>query len=320
MAINDHRVLLVGCGSIGDRHAACLTDIGIGAITFYDPDPERSRLLTERYGGSTVASYEEGLSSDIDCVYILSPTKLHVEQTRMAVERGKHVFLEKPLSHSLDGVDELIALVEEKKVTVEVGFCFRFHDGIRALKQRLDNGAIGKTVSIRAMMGEHFPDMRPDYLSTYYVKYSGTFELIHDLDLALYLAAEEPIACHGYHGSFSGLGFESPDTAEMLVQFPSCLANVHLDMFQSPRTRTMTVLGTQGQLILDFSTWDSYELREFTRERGEWQITKGLTQRNDMFRDESRNFFAAVDGTEENLCPLSEAKKSLAVCKAIYQD
>ena len=320
MAISDHKVLIAGCGSIGKRHAECLRDIGIEKFVFFDPEPSRASELAAIYNGETVSSYEEGLASNVSCVYILSPTRLHVSQAKAAIELGKHVFLEKPLSDSPDGIEELEALVKEKGVTAEVGFCFRFHDGIKELKSRLASGVIGKLISIRAMMGEHFPDVRPDYLSTYYVKYSGAFELIHDLDLAIYLANEEPQDCLGFYGSYSGLGFESPDTVEILVKFKSCLANVHLDFFQSPRTRTMTLLGTEGEMILDFSTWDSFELRIYTRKSGAWETVKGVTARNDMFRAESLNFFAAIEGTENNLCPISEAKKSLLIAKAVNPD
>ncbi|MBR5614127.1 MAG: Gfo/Idh/MocA family oxidoreductase [Clostridia bacterium] len=319
MAIKDRKVLIAGCGSIGKRHAECLHDIGVEKFVFFDPDPVRSAELAEIYKGTTVDTYEEGLKTDADCVYILSPTHLHISQARMAVELGKNVFLEKPLSNSLEGVDELSALAEEKGVVAEVGFCLRFHDGIRELKRKVKNGEIGKIVSIRAMVGEHFPDVRPDYLSTYYVKYSGAFELVHDLDLAIFLAEETPIEYEGFYGSYSELGFESPDTVELLVKFPNCLANVHLDFFQSPRTRTMTVLGTDGQIIMTFSTWDEYELKTYTRATGKWEIETAKTERNDMFRAESTNFFNAIEGIEENLCPISEAKKSLVVCKSVNQ-
>lgn len=317
MALKEHKVFIVGCGSIGKRHAECLHDIGIRKFVFFDPEIARSTELAQIYDGTIVNSYEDGLATDADCVYLLTPTGLHIPQAKSAIELGKHVFIEKPLSNSLDGVDELAKLAEEKNVVAEVGFCFRFHDGVRELKKHLEQGVIGKTVSIRAMMGEHFPDMRPDYLSTYYVKYSGAFELVHDLDLAIFLADAEPIEFNGLSGSYSELGFESPDTVEMILRFPHCLANVHLDFFQSPRTRTLTVLGTQGQMILTFSTWDEYELKIFTRESNEWITTAAKTERNDMFRAESLNFFGSIEGTEKNLCPISEAKKSLVVCSQL---
>lgn len=319
MAIRDHKIFIVGCGSIGKRHAECLHDIGVENFLFFDPEYERAAELAKIYGSEAVRSFEQGLASDADCVYILSPTKLHVAQAKSALMAGKHVFLEKPLSDSLSGVEQLVELTKEKDLVAEVGFCFRFHDGIRELKRRLDNNEIGKLVSIRAMMGEHFPDVRPDYLSTYYVKYSGAFELVHDLDLAIYLASEDVLDCNGFFGSYSGLGFESPDTVEMLVKFKTCLASVHLDFFQSPRTRTMTLLGTEGEMVLDFSTWNNYELKIYTRKSGKWETFSRETERNDMFKAESLNFIGAIEGTEINLCPISEAKKSLEVVKTVLE-
>ena len=319
MAVSDRKVFLAGCGSIGKRHAECLYDIGVRSFLFYDPDPARSRALADQYHGETVPTYEDGLSSDADAVYILSPTKLHVAQAKQAVLAGKNIFLEKPLSDSPDGIDELQRLIDEKGVTVEVGFCFRFHDGIAKMKKLLSDGEIGKLVSVRAMMGEHFPDVRPDYLSTYYVKYSGTFELVHDLDLALYFAGKEPVDFTGFCGSYSGLGFESPDTAEIVMKFDDAVANVHLDFFQSPRTRTMTLLGTEGQMVLDFSTWDRCTLRIYRRSTGSWERFDMTTARNDMFRAESRNFFAACGGEEPNLVPVSEAVKSLKIVQSVIK-
>ena len=184
---------------------------------------------------------------------------------------------------------------------------------MRRLIKTVRSGEIGRTVSVRAMMGEHFPDVRPDYLSTYYVKYSGAFELVHDLDLAMYIAGAEPEEYHGICGSYSGLGFESPDTVELILRFPECSASVHLDFFQSPRTRTLSVLGTEGQAVLEFPSWDEYTLRTYGRKSGEWKTETGKTERNDMFRAESENFFAAIEGREEVMCPISEAVKSLKV-------
>ena len=133
MAIRDHKILIVGCGSIGKRHTECLSDIGVENFLFFDPEYERAAELAKIYGGEAVSSFEQGLDSDADCVYILSPTKLHVAQAKSALMAGKHVFLEKPLSDSLTGVDELVQLTKEKDLVAEVGFCFRFHDGIREL-------------------------------------------------------------------------------------------------------------------------------------------------------------------------------------------
>jgi hypothetical protein len=81
----------------------------------------------------------------------------------------------------------------------------------------------------------------------------------------------------------------------------------------------MTLLGTEGEMVLDFSTWNNYELKIYTRKIGKWEILSKETERNDMFRAESLNFIGAIEGTEINLCPITEAKKSLEVVKTVLE-
>ncbi len=312
MEVKDFKVLVVGCGSIGKRHTECLARIGVKNFIFFDPNTDFSNALAEQYGGEIVSSYEEGIEK-CDVVYILSPTKIHIAQALIAAKAGKHIFMEKPLSYTDEGLDELMKIVEEKKLIVMVGFCFRFHAGVKRLYELMKSGIIGKVVSIRALMGEHFPTVRPDYLSTYYVKYSGAFELIHDLDLALHFAGEDVLECSGMCGSYAELGFESPDCVEILLRFNSCLANVHLDFFQSPRTRVFTLAGTQGKLSLEFADWNQCTVTIFTRQDGKTVEEHIKTERNDMFVDESLSFFDAVLGKNDNVLPLSEGKKSLEI-------
>jgi predicted dehydrogenase len=319
MEISDIRVLLVGCGSIGKRHAECLNEIGVKNMTFFDPDGEKSQELVNLYGGEKVNSYEEGVEK-VDAVYILSPTKLHIKQARFAVEKNKHVFLEKPLSTTLEGVDELEREAKEKGVVVGNAFCFRFHEGVEKLKKIVDSGRIGKKVSIRAMMGEHFPTVRPDYMSTYYVKYSGAFELVHDLDLAVYFAGSDIAEFYGVYGSYADLGFTSPDTVEIALKFNDCLASVHLDFFQKPRTRVFRVIGTEGQAALDFASWDEYSIEVYDAKTNETRVEKFASRRNDMFVAESLNFLNSVLGKEKIAVPISEAKKSLTVFCGLYKE
>ena len=318
MEIGDLTVLLAGCGSIGKRHACVLKKLGVRRLLLYDPRREAAVALAHEVNGFVVDSFEEGLSTRCNAVFVLSPTALHLEQARAALERGKPVFIEKPLSNSLEGVDELISLQKAAGRAAAVGLSFRFHPGIRQAKAIVDSGEIGRVVSIRALMGEHFPDMRPDYMSTYYVKYSGAFELIHDLDLALWFAGKPMVRCESYWGSFAGLGFESPDTAEIMLDFGDRLASVHLDFFQSPRRRQFEVMGTEGTVIVEFADWNKFTLQVFTRKSGRWRVEEGLTSRNEMFEKEDTEFLQAVFDGGEVSCDLNEGRKSLEVYWKVY--
>ncbi len=319
MQITDFKILVVGCGSIGKRHTECLDKIGIKNMVFFDVDENIAREMAEKYNGSYVKSFEEGVDL-VDVVYVLSPTKLHVEQATYAVNHKKHVFVEKPLSITLDGTAELDELAKKNNVLVGTAFCLRFHEGVQKMKKMVDDGEIGSTVCIRAMVGEHFPSVRPDYMSTYYVKYSGTFELVHDLDLAIYFGGKDLVDYSGFYGSYANMGFESPDTAEIILKFEDCVANVHLDFFQRPRVRTLTVHGEKGQIVLEFSSWDKYTISKYLAETDSWTHETFPAARNDMFVAESENFLNAILGKEEVKVPISEAVKSLKVINAIYKE
>ena len=93
-----------------------------------------------------------------------------------------------------------MALAKEKGKVVSVALCNRYHKGIRRVKELVDAGVLGKIINIRATMCEFFPHSRPDYLNTYYVRYSGCFELIHAVDYAIWVAGGAPTEIYGIYG------------------------------------------------------------------------------------------------------------------------
>ncbi|MEN6315665.1 MAG: Gfo/Idh/MocA family oxidoreductase [Clostridiaceae bacterium] len=314
-SLQDLKILIVGCGSIGKRHAGVLSSLGVTGMLAYDPvESQLQALVNETPGVQPCGSLEEGLRQNPDAVFVLNPTKLHVPTAIQAINANCHVFMEKPLSDSLDRVDELSGLAAEKNKKVMVGFCFRYHDGLLRAKNIIKSGKIGRIVSVRALMGEHFPEVRPDYKNTYYVKYSGAFELIHDLDLAIWFADQNVKKAYGVYGAFSDIGFEAPDTVELLLEFENrCAATVHLDFFQKPRRRTIELIGTNGVITVEFASWDEYTISIYDTVKRVWEKFTEKTARNDMFRDEDREFLQAVAEDKPIICSIEEARKSLEV-------
>lgn len=322
MQISDMRVLVAGCGSIGLRHIEVLRDLGLTKLYACDPS-EGSRQAAGAFlpPSALYADYSEALAAvQPQAVFILTPTKMHIPMATQAIEAGAHVFIEKPLSNSPEGVDTLKALAEQRGKKVMVGFCFRYHSVLLRAKQALEAGVIGRLISVRALMGEPFYQIHPDYLNMYYAKYSGAFELVHDLDLAIWFAGQEIESVQSIYGSFSDMGMESPDTIEMLLKFRDrCVANVHLDFFQSPRRRQIDLIGMNGVITVEFASWDEATLSVYTRETGAWQRETLSTRRNDMFRDEDREFLEAVLHDRPILCTIDEALKSLTAIASVYK-
>jgi predicted dehydrogenase len=200
-----------------------------------------------------------------------------------------------------------------------VGFCFRYHEVLLRAKKLVDDGVVGRLVNIRALMGEPFAEIQPNYMNMYYSKYSGAFELVHDLDLAIWFAGQEIEEVHAVYGSFSDMGMQSPDSIEMLLKFHDRLAaNVHLDFYQHPRRRQIELMGVKGTVTVEFASWDRATLSWYNTDTREWNVTAYETARNDMFRDEDEEFLRAVMGECEVTCTVDEALKSLAVVESIY--
>ncbi len=178
-------MLIAGCGSIGKRHARVLHTLGVGDVRACDPSGEQRRSLLEQVPSvKTYDSFGAGLADRPDTVLICTPPAVHVPMARHAIEAGCHVLTEKPLSDRADGIDELAALAEKHRKKVMVALCFRYHDGLLQAKNYLDSGRIGRLVSVRALMGEPLPDVRPDYRNLFSVQEGGAFDLVHDVDLA----------------------------------------------------------------------------------------------------------------------------------------
>jgi len=213
-------VLVVGAGSIGRRHTRILRELGVGDIRVCDTSPERLEAARRDFGITAAwASFDESLHSRPDAVFVCSPTALHVQQAAASLEAGADVFIEKPLSTSLDGIERLEEAAREGGRVVMVGHCFRFHEGLLRAKTAIDQGRIGRLVSIRCMVGEYIPEVMPSYKSMYISQYSGAYELMHEIDLALWFANQAPDRVTALDGSASDVGMKSPDLVEAIIRF-----------------------------------------------------------------------------------------------------
>lgn len=311
----DVSVLIAGCGSIGKRHARVLRWLGVRDIRASDPLPrQRHSLLDETPGVCLYESYEAGLADAPTAVFVCTPPKLHVPMAIQAVRAGCHVFTEKPLSDSPEGVGELAALAQTHGRKVMVGLCFRYHDGLLTAKRYLDSGRFGRLVSVRALMGEHLPTVRPDYHDLFSSQYLGAYDLMHDIDLALWYAGLPVRSVLSASGSYSDIGIRAPDVAEIVIEFEGgCLASVHLDFFQMPRRRQTELLCTQGVILVEFADWDECSVSTYAATAGEWHHERMATNRDDMFRAEDGEFLQAVAEDMPIRYGIGEGLKSVEV-------
>lgn len=291
-------VFIAGLGSIGLRHLRALQALDVKNISAFDPIPASVTKALDIYPQLQIrSSYEEGLAAGPDGVFILTPPKMHIPMILQALDSGCNVFCEKPLSDTLDGTVELSHKLSCISNKLCIGLCFRYHRGIQRAKALLESGAVGRIVSIRSLMGEHFPSVRPDYKTLFSARYSGAFDLMHDLDLAIWFADQPISQIYSVYGSYSDIGIKAPDVAEILIGFADrCTATVHLDFFQRPRRRQIELICTEGCILVDFSTWDQCTLSTYRTNNEAWETETFATDRDDMFREEDQAFLESIAG------------------------
>lgn len=327
------RVLFVGLGGIGQRHLRNTRAL-LGENVVIDAYRVRGEqaVLTDQLAVVAGANLEQqyhlhvfhdldrALSEKPDVVFVSNPSSLHVPIARRAAQAGAHLFIEKPLSNSLEGVDDLIQEVERRGLVGMVAYQLRRHPGFLLLQQRLAAGAIGRVLSVRAEVGEYLPGFHPyeDYRRMYAAKKElgggVTLSQIHEIDFLIALFGM-PRRAFALGGQVSSLELDVDDLSASLLEFKSdgrkLAVELHQDFFQRPASRRCTVLGESGKL-----EWSLSE-RVFRR----WDAAGALAEqldyselpRNQMFLDELRYFFDCVAHRRPPDIDIREGARSLRV-------
>ena len=250
------KVLVAGSGSIGRRHMRNLRSLGVSQIAACDPDPERLAPMIAELSIQPFAEFEHALETFApDAVLICTPPSFHLAQARQAIAAGVHVFIEKPLSHSMDGVRALLNDAGESGRVLQVGYNLRFHPAIRKLKQIVEENTIGRILWARAEIGQYLPDWRPwqDYRQSYTARRELGGGIIldasHELDYLLWFFGE-PLEVLCMASTVSQLAVNVEDSASLLLRFASgCHADLHLDFVQRVPSRSCKLVGEEGTAI-----------------------------------------------------------------------
>ncbi|NJN59259.1 MAG: Gfo/Idh/MocA family oxidoreductase [Leptolyngbyaceae cyanobacterium SL_5_9] len=314
------KILIAGLGSIGRRHLRNLRSLGHTDFILYRS--HRSTLPeTELEDLPTETDLQAALAHQPAAVIVANPTSLHLPVAIAAAQSGCHLFLEKPISHSLDGVDELSALVKQHQLKVLVGFQFRFHPGLQSVKQLLQKGAIGTPVYAHAHWGEYLPGWHPweDYRSGYSARSDlgggVILTLCHPLDYLRWLLGEVKTVSATV-GRRSYLELDVEDMADITLEFEGgAIATVHLDYIQQPPTHTLHITGQQGSLH-----WNNADgtVHWYEAKQGTWQTLSMSAEfeRNSMFLAEMQHFLDCLSGKTEPLVTLEDGVKGLAIALA----
>jgi predicted dehydrogenase len=333
------KILFIGLGSIGQRHLRNLRrlvgdSVQVIAYRVQREAPVLNDLLqvqegvdlAERYDVLEFDDLDEALNEKPDIAFITNPTSQHIETALRAARAGCHLFIEKPLGSSLEGVEELVDLVASKRLVSTVAYQLRFHPGLKQVHNWLQKKRIGSLLSASLRQGEYLPDSHPyeDYRIGYAArkKLGGgvIFMHIHEFDYALWLFGL-PSRVMAIGGKYSELEIDVEDAVTVLMECEyegrSLPVTLMLDYLQSPPERSCIIVGDQGRI-----QWDYYAGQAIlTLRDGETELMdfKGF-DRNTMFEEELKQFLDAVAGKASPLVDLQSGVESLKIALSAKKD
>jgi predicted dehydrogenase len=232
------KVGVLGAGHLGKIHLRLLNQSDkFDLIGFYDPNPDIRDTISDEYGFKAFDS-EEGLIAAVEVVDIVTPTLYHHTLAKKAIEMGKHVFLEKPITQTVDEANELIELAKKHQVLGQVGHVERFNPAFLAIKDDINDSMFIETHRL-AEFNPRGTDV-PVVLDL----------MIHDIDTVLSLVDSQVSAI-----SASGVAIisETPDIANARIEFENgCVANLTASRISLKNMRKARFFQKDAYISVDY--------------------------------------------------------------------
>ncbi len=232
------KIGVFGVGHLGRFHLNNWKEIeGVEIIGFFDPHPENSKIAIEQYQLKPFFDCES-LMDACDAVDIIAPTINHFELCEMAIKKGKHVFVEKPLANSMEEARTLVKLAKESNVKFQVGHVERFNPAFLALKTQTLN-----PMFIEVHRISEFNPRGTDV--------SVVLDLmIHDIDIILHI-----VKSNVSYISANGVAVlsDTPDIANVRLEFDNgCVANLTSSRISLKKMRKMRLFQKDAYIGIDF--------------------------------------------------------------------
>ena len=311
------RIGLLGVGHLGRIHLENWQQIEEAEVVgFFDPNEETAVAIAEKY---KIQKFEtaEKLIAACDAVDIVAPTVYHHDLCALALRAGKHVFVEKPLTHTMEEAKNLIKLAKESNNKFQVGHVERFNPAFLALKD-YDLQPMFIEVHRLAQFNPRGTDV------------SVILDLmIHDIDIVLKL-----VKSNVNYISANGVAVmsDTPDIANVRIEFDNgCVANLTSSRISMKRMRKMRLFQRDAYIGVDFlekkteiiklqTPTDSKEFSfdiETNTGKKTISIANPTVQQNNAIKTELELFIKAIINNTETAVTIAEGFDALKVAHQI---
>tara|TARA_B100000519_G_C14239452_1_gene436512 strand:+ start:87 stop:1076 length:990 start_codon:yes stop_codon:yes gene_type:complete len=288
---------IVGLGSIGCRHLILARELRSDLNIIAVRSGKGKKIEEEKLVDSVVYSLEDAIGAGIQAAVIATPAICHVTQAKQLMEIGVHVLVEKPLSHSMENVNELININQKSGAVGLVGYCLRYDPAALKFKEMLNNKKIGEILDVTIDCGSYLPHWRPerDYRqSVSAIKELGggvLLELSHELDYIRWFFGDMKSVYANIQNSGT-LTINVEDSADIIFKSePGFPVSVHLD-FNSRNTRRKCIARcANGDLI-----WDAFANRViWIPANGSEELETYKNDRDYIYKEQLKHFFDCIE-------------------------
>lgn len=316
------RIGLVGCGAMGRNHARVVHETGAKLVGVADPDAATARQVAERYGAAWHPDPAALLKdASIDALVVATPTAYHFDVARDALEAGKHVLVEKPVTPTVAQAEDLIRLARKAGRVLAVGHVERHNPVVRWTKETLAKGSLGAVVSLQSRRLSPFPERIRDV--------GVVLDLaIHDLDVMRYLAPGRPRGVYALAGPHrKGLAVE--DHGSILVDFEGNVDGFAEVSWLTPtKVRTMTLTCENAVLELDYmgqavaisrGRFGRIDPDNLFQVPIEYSVERVSLQKEEPLKNEHADFQRAIREGRPPLVDGAEGLIGLRLCQAALE-
>ena len=315
-------VLVIGTGSIGERHTRCFLETGRCEVSICEINAELRSKVASRYAVSAAhADLDSALADPPDIAVICTPAQLHVDISIALLEAGIAVLCEKPLSTSLEGIERLAELTAEDNATFSMAYPMRAHPLWIEVRDRVRSGELGRPLEVVLVSGQHFPHYRPAYREIYYTDRAtggGVIQdgLTHVVNFVEWMIGPMTrVAADCDHLALPGVDIE--DSVHVIARHGEVMVNYSMNQHQAPNEGQMMVICERGTIRAqaDLMRW-----QEVTEPETPWTVHQlDPLERDDIFVSQADRFLDYVAGEAEPLCQFGEGLQTLKCNLAILR-
>lgn len=317
------RILIIGGGSIGQRHLRNLLRLGIRGLGVVEMNAKKAKEIKGRYKVMAYGSLDTALKENWNMFFICTPPVFNIKIASKLIQKNVPIFIEKPISHTLKNVPDFMRKVKQKRLPVMVGYNLRFHPQLQEIKRMLKKKLLGKIWGVRTEIGQYLPDWHPweDYREGYSAQrvLGGGIALdaIHEIDYLRWLFGEIT-KVSAFAQKVSNLQIDTEDYVEAILWFRNgVVGQLHQDYLQRVASRGLKIIGEKGTLVWDIR---NTELKYVLTKDNKWR--KKRLKRfdyNKLYLDELKEFLDCVKNKKQPESGASNGYETLKIAAAIKQ-